>query len=140
VLRSLAPKHTDLQSNNKRRISAEEWQRKLREVPVRKEDMNRVVMNFLVTEVRYRACRRGAGSCQRRRRRARLPPLVPVSNEHLCGAVQGYVDVARTFERESGTAPGVDLDQVQCLLSALVAAAAVVWRSALPQRLACEPR
>jgi hypothetical protein len=62
-----------LQSNNRRRIGAEEWQRKLRDVQVRKEDMNRVVMNFLVTE--------------------------------------GYVDAARVFERESGTAPGVDLDQ-----------------------------
>lgn len=30
----------------------EEWQRRLRDVKVRKEDMNRVVMNFLVTEVR----------------------------------------------------------------------------------------
>lgn len=39
------------QSNTKRRISPEDWQRKLREVNVRKEDMNRVVMNFLVTEV-----------------------------------------------------------------------------------------
>ena len=25
--------------------------------------------------------------------------------------MQGYVDAARVFERESGTAPGVDLDQ-----------------------------
>lgn len=25
---------------------------------------------------------------------------------------QGYVDAARVFERESGTAPGVDLDQI----------------------------
>jgi hypothetical protein len=45
--------HTFLgvQAGNKKRISAEEWQRKLREVRVAKEDMNRVVMNFLVTEV-----------------------------------------------------------------------------------------
>lgn len=51
------------QSNNKRRISAEEWQRKLRDVQVRKEEMNRVVMNFLVTEVRARGCR-AAGAVQ----------------------------------------------------------------------------
>ncbi|KAL4458736.1 hypothetical protein ABPG75_013601 [Micractinium tetrahymenae] len=62
------------ESNTKKRIGMEEWQRRLREVTVRKEDMNRVVMNFLVTE--------------------------------------GYVDAARVFERESGTAPGVDLDQI----------------------------
>lgn len=64
MLHSLAPlaatalvsarfSHTFLgvQAGNKKRISAEEWQRKLREVRVAKEDMNRVVMNFLVTEV-----------------------------------------------------------------------------------------
>ncbi|KAI3436058.1 hypothetical protein D9Q98_002117 [Chlorella vulgaris] len=62
------------EAGNKKRISAEEWQRKLREVRVAKEDMNRVVMNFLVTE--------------------------------------GYVDAARVFERESRTAPGVDLEQI----------------------------
>ncbi len=40
------------QSNTKKHIGLEDWQRRLREVKVRKEDMNRVVMNFLVTEVR----------------------------------------------------------------------------------------
>jgi hypothetical protein len=40
-----------MQSNTKKRISAEDWQRRLKEVQIRKEDMNRVVMNFLVTEV-----------------------------------------------------------------------------------------
>ncbi|PSC71019.1 glucose-induced degradation 8-like protein [Micractinium conductrix] len=62
------------ESNSKRRISRDEWERKLKDVKIRKEDMNRVVMNFLVTE--------------------------------------GYVDAARVFERESGTAPGVDLEQI----------------------------
>lgn len=61
----------------------------------------------------------------------------------MCGAVQGYVDVARTFERESGTAPGVDLDQVGAnarhllwLLLPLLS----FCRPALLLRLACEPR
>lgn len=62
------------ESNSKKRIGLEDWQRKLGAVQVHKEDMNRVVMNFLVTE--------------------------------------GYVDAARVFERESGTGPGVDLDQI----------------------------
>lgn len=53
------------QSNNKWRISAEEWQRKLKDVRVRKEDMNRVVMNFLVTEVGAAACSSGAGGFPR---------------------------------------------------------------------------
>ena len=31
-------------------ITREEWERKLKEVKIRKEDMNKLVMNFLVTE------------------------------------------------------------------------------------------
>ena len=31
-------------------ITREEWERKLKEVKIRKEDMNRLVMNFFVTE------------------------------------------------------------------------------------------
>jgi hypothetical protein len=30
----------------------------------------------------------------------------------LACRLQGYVDAARVFERESGTAPGVELDQI----------------------------
>ena len=43
---------SSLLQSGSRRISPEEWQHKLRDVNIRKEDMNRVVMNFLVTEVR----------------------------------------------------------------------------------------
>lgn len=35
---------------NKKVISRDEWERRLAEVRIRKEDMNRLVMNFLVTE------------------------------------------------------------------------------------------
>jgi len=35
----------------KKAISAEQWEQKLAAVKVSKEDMNRLVMNFLVTEV-----------------------------------------------------------------------------------------
>ena len=35
----------------KKTISAEHWEQKLAAVKVSKEDMNRLVMNFLVTEV-----------------------------------------------------------------------------------------
>jgi len=41
------------QSNSKKRISQEDWERRLKDVKIRKEDMNRVVMNFLVTEVNW---------------------------------------------------------------------------------------
>ena len=43
-----------LQSPDKRKITSDEWERKLTSVRVRKDDMNRLVMNFLVTEVRAR--------------------------------------------------------------------------------------
>lgn len=33
-------------------IELEEWEKKLAQVRVSKEDLNRLVMNFLVTEVR----------------------------------------------------------------------------------------
>lgn len=35
---------------SKKVITREEWERKLKEVKIRKEDMNKLVMNFLVTE------------------------------------------------------------------------------------------
>lgn len=41
-----------VQSSSKRMISKDDWGRKLQAVKLRKEDMNRLVMNFLVTEVR----------------------------------------------------------------------------------------
>ncbi|KAG2449028.1 hypothetical protein HYH02_005780 [Chlamydomonas schloesseri] len=62
------------EAGNKKTISLETWEQKLTGVRVPKEDMNRLVMNFLVTE--------------------------------------GYVEAARTFEAESGTAPGVNLDAI----------------------------
>ena len=41
-----------LQSSDKKKISLAEWESKLAGVTVRKEDMNKLVMNFLVTEAR----------------------------------------------------------------------------------------
>lgn len=41
-----------LQASDKRRISLSDWKRKLDAVKIRKEDMNKLIMNFLVTEVR----------------------------------------------------------------------------------------
>jgi hypothetical protein len=40
-----------LQASDKRRIQLPEWKRKLDAVKIRKEDMNKLIMNFLVTEV-----------------------------------------------------------------------------------------
>lgn len=38
--------------SSKKTITKEEWEKKLAAVKIRKEDMNLLVMNFLVTEVR----------------------------------------------------------------------------------------
>jgi len=40
------------QASTKSVIELEEWEKKLAQVRVSKEDLNRLVMNFLVTEVR----------------------------------------------------------------------------------------
>ena len=40
-----------LQASDKRKIQLPEWKRKLDAVKIRKEDMNKLIMNFLVTEV-----------------------------------------------------------------------------------------
>jgi hypothetical protein len=39
---------------SKKSISNEQWEAKLAAVKVAKEDMNKLVMNFLVTEVKYK--------------------------------------------------------------------------------------
>ena len=36
--------------STRKMITRDEWERKLKEVKIRKEDMNRLIMNFLVTE------------------------------------------------------------------------------------------
>lgn len=60
--------------SEKKVVSVAEWEKKLAAVKIRKEDLNALVMNFLVTE--------------------------------------GYVQAAQTFQKESGTAPGVDLGSI----------------------------
>lgn len=40
----------------KRTITPEQWDQRLNQVSVSKEDMNRLVMDFLVTEVRWWPC------------------------------------------------------------------------------------
>ncbi|GLC39432.1 Glucose-induced degradation complex subunit [Pleodorina starrii] len=62
------------EAGSKKNIPLDVWEQKLAAVRVPKNDMNRLIMNFLVTE--------------------------------------GYVEAARMFEKESGTAPGVDLDAI----------------------------
>lgn len=39
------------QAATKKKVSKEEWERKLASVELRKDDLNQLVMNFLVTEV-----------------------------------------------------------------------------------------
>ena len=54
ILRSVAALLTicNLQGLDKKRLLMDDWERKLASVKIRKEDMNRLIMNFLVTEVR----------------------------------------------------------------------------------------
>lgn len=42
------------QAANKKKVGKDDWERKLSAVELRKEDLNQLVMNFLVTEVRPR--------------------------------------------------------------------------------------
>lgn len=44
--------HCPSQAANKKKVGREDWERKLAAVELRKEDLNQLVMNFLVTEVR----------------------------------------------------------------------------------------
>ncbi|KDO75825.1 hypothetical protein CISIN_1g026151mg [Citrus sinensis] len=46
VIRQLA----EIEAMSKKVITREEWEKKLNDVKIRKEDMNKLVMNFLVTE------------------------------------------------------------------------------------------
>ena len=85
----------------KKPITLEQWESRLSQVKVPKEDMNKLVMNFLVTEVSFSGPRlRG--------------PLeyLPYSCPALPWGAQGYVEAARMFETESGTAPGLDLSSI----------------------------
>ncbi|RZR89526.1 hypothetical protein BHM03_00017270 [Ensete ventricosum] len=45
---------------SKKVITREEWERKLKDVKIRKEDMNKLVMNFLVTEGYVEAAEKGS--------------------------------------------------------------------------------
>ena len=56
--------------------------------------MNKLVMNFFVTEVHLQP--------QSRKRQGR--------HTHVC--VQGYVKAAKMFEEETGTPAGIDLDSI----------------------------
>lgn len=131
----------------KRKISKDEWNKRLAAVTVRKEDMNHLIMNFLVTEV-------GTGElpvlkvaqCECRQnllcdtQTASIPDMVCIAvliacallislhlrwqeeraaicnglwqrlQDHAC--LQGFVEAAETFERESGTSPGLDLQSI----------------------------
>nr|XP_018631583.1 protein GID8 homolog [Nicotiana tomentosiformis] len=48
VIRQLA--EIEAMATSKKVITREEWEKRLSDVKIRKEDMNRLVMNFLVTE------------------------------------------------------------------------------------------
>ncbi|KAJ6837607.1 glucose-induced degradation protein 8-like protein isoform X1 [Iris pallida] len=50
LLGQFDPTPSPSMATSKKVITREEWERKLKEAGVRKDDMNRIVMNFLVTE------------------------------------------------------------------------------------------
>ncbi|XP_020242136.1 glucose-induced degradation protein 8 homolog isoform X2 [Asparagus officinalis] len=50
VLGQFDPIQSQSMSTSKKVIAREEWERKLKEVKIRKDDVNKLVMNFLVTE------------------------------------------------------------------------------------------
>ncbi|XP_020270194.1 glucose-induced degradation protein 8 homolog isoform X2 [Asparagus officinalis] len=50
VLGQFDPVQSQSMMTSKKVITREEWERKLKEVKIRKDDMNKLVMNFLVTE------------------------------------------------------------------------------------------
>ena len=97
-----------LQAWTKKVVSKDDWEKKLAAVKVAKEDMNRLVMNFLVTEVSYRHLSTLLyllSSCYVIRAAAlslenELPPPL---------LQQGYVEAAESFLKESNTKSGVDL-------------------------------
>ena len=85
----------------------DDWERKLASVKIRKEDMNRLIMNFLVTEVILSGCA-GASSIGNTHDVSIRTDLwlrgLPISH-----VSQGYVEAAQTFQQESLTQPGIDL-------------------------------
>lgn len=83
--------HSTPQAASKRTISKDEWEKRLSEVRIGKEEMNRLIMNFFVTEVG-------------------VPSPLCMTAPHA--AAQGYVDAAKAFAAESGTQPTADLDTI----------------------------
>ena len=51
-----------LQSSSKKNIPMDQWEHKMQQVRVSKQDMNALIMNFLVTEVRYESLHSGVSS------------------------------------------------------------------------------
>lgn len=70
------------QASSRKVIGKEEWERKLAEVDLRKEDLNSLVMNFLVTEV---LCRPTLA----RGRTVASPAFLPLHTSHLLSLWSG---------------------------------------------------
>lgn len=95
-------------------ITKEEWMDKLNNVHIQRADMNRLIMNYLVTGVS---------------RRHRRPKVCNKSRVVLCGntvvlllgshalfvlpvSKEGFKEAAEKFRMESGIEPSVDLDSL----------------------------
>lgn len=85
----------------------DDWERKLASVKIRKEDMNRLIMNFLVTEVTLAGCA-GASSI-RHTHDVNMRTVLWLRGLPTSHVSQGYVEAAQTFQQESLTQPGIDL-------------------------------
>ncbi len=97
-----------MQSPDKKKILIKEWDSKIAAVKIRKEDMNRLVMNFLVTEVPLKSF--NDILCLFADRSISMGFTAQIQPAFLL--LQGYVEAAHTFEKESGTPPGVDLGAI----------------------------
>uniref|UniRef100_F6GZ85 CTLH domain-containing protein n=1 Tax=Vitis vinifera TaxID=29760 RepID=F6GZ85_VITVI len=110
-------------ASSKKVITREEWERKLNDVKIRKEDMNKLVMNFLVTEGYVDAAEkfRMESGTEPDIDLATITDRMAVKKAVQCGNVEdaiekvndlnpeGYVDAAEKFRMESGTEPDIDL-------------------------------
>ena len=86
-MRVLEPSRKVPQASDKRRVTLSDWKRKLEAVKIRKEDMNKLIMNFLVTEVRAGAPR---DSCYSRlHSREQAHSVQPASGRVASAAADG---------------------------------------------------
>lgn len=81
-------------------VTKEEWMEKLNNVHIQRADMNRLIMNYLVTGETRQAWDPSEPSC--------APP--PKRSLGVFSVSEGFKEAAEKFRMESGIEPSVDLD------------------------------